>query len=108
MFYCSAFDAERERQHRAKYRQMEVSVHTFTHGTTRASPFRCISLPSSAFVQPKIFSFRTLYRRRDREFFFLFLNLGVVSVIDCSMLGVQIVGTAQRDVKRKNSERRVG
>ena len=27
-FFCSAFDAERERQHRAKYRQMEVKKRT--------------------------------------------------------------------------------
>ena len=104
MFYCSAFDAERERQHRAKYRQMEVSMHTLTHSTmcvTLLGTFLCLPLHYFNLI----FSFWTVYRRRDSECFFLFLNLGVVSMIACSMLGVQMIGTAQRHVRRKNSEK---
>ena len=55
-----------------KTAQGEVStnggMHRFTHSTKRASPFRYISLPSSAFVQPKIFSLNSLYTTRRRIF----------------------------------------
>ena len=85
-----------------KWRYVYAHTQHHVHHT-----FRYISLPSSSLFQPNILVW-TVYRRRDGEVFFLFLNLGVVSMRACSMLGVQIVGTAQRDVRRKNSERLVG